>query len=291
MRMMRIYRSVDDATAFQQAHVVPLLGQIAQTYASDWATTFGESSLPTIGKFRRSIISVLIRRPTPVFPPVSEVDRSIQEEFIFLWEAKKWRWRRRPVWLVLNADGTLDSGDSEIGFDGFASKILHIKDTNKTVTDCEWQDSTRFAALMARYAEASDQTGRPRFFYLVPDGSTLPQIHFLPEPDKAYDVFATIYTSAPDLGTDYDSTTGLDQMPAAFRMHLRDRVVARSMHEYSGDNKDALRFMAKVDRDYMTLLAEFDDQGSIEWNASYYKPTKFIKSFKSFNGRFLGGMG
>tara|TARA_R100000458_G_C8212313_1_gene199341 strand:- start:732 stop:923 length:192 start_codon:yes stop_codon:yes gene_type:complete len=58
-----------------------------------------------------------------------------------------------------------------------------------------------------------------------------------------------------------------------------------------GADADAKMWAARVEKDYQSLLAEFDDTGSNEWNAAYFKPARFQKEFRSFNGRFLGGMG
>jgi hypothetical protein len=88
-----------------------------------------------------------------------------------------------------------------------------------------------------------------------------------------------------------DNDDGLKNLPASFRMHLRDRIIARVMHEYSKDNAEANRFMQKVEKDYLTLLAEFDDSGSNEWNASYYDTGKWARTFRSGRGKFIGGYG
>jgi len=289
--LIRRFRSPQDAAIYKQNHVTPLLQEIAATYSADWTTTFGSTPTITPGGLRKSVISSLIRKKDPVFPPLSEIDSAIQEEFIILWEARKWRFRRRPLWLKIKTDGSMTTSDDEISFDGIASKIIFVKDTaTKVVTHCEWKDSTKFAELMARYANATDNTGTPRFFFLIPEGDQ-EVIQFLPEPDEEYDAFATIYIGAPVLGASNSSETGLKKLPASFRMHLRDRIIGRIMHEYSTNHKEALRFTAKVDNDYRTLLAEFDDTGSNEWNASYYQSGKWAGSFRSGRGKYIGGYG
>ena len=289
--LIRRYRSPQDSAIYRQTQIEPLMQQIAATYSSNWGSSFGETDSITPGNLRKSVISSLIRKKQPVFPPLSEVDRAIQEEFLILWDCRKWRFRRRPLWLKIKTDGSVTTVFSDISFDGIASKIIQVKDTStKVITKCEWRDSTKFAELMAIYAGETDNTGTPRYFFLIPEGDR-EVIQFLPEPDKEYDAFATIYIGAPSLGSSNESDTGLKKLPASFRMHLRDRIIARVMHEYSTDNAEANRFAEKVEKDYRSLLAEFDDTGSNEWNASYYNTGKWAGSFRSGRGKYIGGYG
>ena len=289
--LIRRFRSPQDAAIYKSTQIDPFMQEIAATYSADWGSAFGDTNTITPGNLRKSVISSLIRKKDPVFPPLSEVDRAIQEEFIILWEARKWRFRRRPLWMKINVDGSMTTAFDDISFDGIASKIIFVKDTStKVVTKCEWKDSTKFAQLMANFAGETDATGSPRYFFLIPEGDQ-EVIQFLPEPDEVYDAFATIYIGAPTLGASNDSDTGLKKLPASFRMHLRDRIISRVMHEYSKNGPEANRFANKVEKDYLTLLAEFDDQGSNEWNASYYNTGKWAGSFRSGKGRFLGGYG
>ncbi len=289
--LIRRFRSPQDSAIYKGTHVTPLLQEIAKTYSIDWGAEFGATTSQTPGNLRRSVVSSLIRKKDPVFPPLTEIDRAIQEEFVILWEAKKWRFRRRPLWLKIKTDGSMTTAFDDISFDGIASKIIFVKDTaTKVVTHCEWRDSTKFAELMARYAGATDSSGTPRFFFLIPEGDQ-EIIQFLPEPDEEYDAFATIYIGAPVLGSSNDDDTGLKKLPISFRVHLRDRIIARVMHEYSTDNAEANRFAAKVEKDYQTLLAEFDDSGSNEWNATYYDSAKWSGSFRSGRGKYIGGYG
>ena len=289
--LIRRFRSPQDSAIYKQNHIAPLMQEIASTYSADWGSEFGASTTITPGSLRKSVISSLIRKKDPVFPPLSEIDNAIQEEYIMLWEARKWRFRRRPLWLKIKTDGSMTSAYDDITFDGIASKIIHVKDTaTNVVTHCAWKDSTKFAELMARYAGATDATGTPRYFFLIPEGDQ-EIIQFLPEPDEEYDAFATIYIGAPALGASNSNDTGLKKLPISFRMHLRDRIIARVMHEYSKDGPEANRFAKKVENDYLTLLAEFDDTGSNEWNASYYDSGKWAGSFRSGRGKFLGGYG
>lgn len=289
--LIRRFRSPQDAAIYKSTQIDPFMQEIAATYSADWGSAFGDTNSITPGNLRKSVISSLIRKKDPVFPPLSEVDRAIQEEFIILWEARKWRFRRRPLWLKIKTDGSMTSAFDDITFDGIASKVIHVKDTStKVVTTCEWKDSTKFAELMAKYANATDAQGTPRFFFLIPEGDQ-EIIQFLPEPDEEYDAFATIYIGSPALGSSNDSETGLKKLPASFRMHLRDRIISRVMHEYSKNGPEANRFANKVEKDYLTLLAEFDDTGSNEWNASYYDSGKYAGGFRSGRGKYLGGYG
>jgi hypothetical protein len=289
-RLTRKFKSVQDAAIFRQTQITPLLGALATTYIQDWGTTLNVTTGTITGAtLRKSVISILVRQKEPSYPPLHEVDRAIYEEFAILWESRKWRFRRRPLWLKIKTDGTVVTGDNNVTFDSIASKVITIKDGTKGITECVWKDSTKFSDLMARYANETGKTGRPRWFYLIPEGDT-EYIQFFPEPDKEYDAFAVIYTGVPELNTKLDSDDGLKKLPVAFRTHLRDRVLARVTREF-GDPQESARIQDKVERDYLTLLAEYDDQGSNEWSASYYKPARFAKDFRSFNGRFLGGMG
>jgi hypothetical protein len=288
-RLMRRFRSLQDAASFRETQIQPLLGSIATTYISDWNTDFRTTRTLTPNMIRQSVISILIRKSNPAYPPLHEVDRAIYEEFAMLWECRKWRFRRRPLWLKIKTDGTVVSNDDSVSFDGIASKVITIKDGTRAPSQCVWKDSSKFSDLMGRYANESDITGRPRWFFLIPEGDT-EYIQFFPEPDKEYDAFAVIYTGVPVLSTDGDDDAGLKKLPTAFRMHLRDRVVSRMMREF-GERTEANNIEQRVERDYLTLLAEFDDQGSNEWSASYYRPIRYARGFASFSGRFLGGMG
>ena len=288
--LIRRYRSPQDAAVFRATEIDPFMAEVASTYAADWGSGYGATDAITPGSLRKSVVSYLIRKKEPVFPPLSEVDAAIQQEFIMLWEARKWRFRRKPEWLHINVDGSVSSAES-YSFDGIASKVIYIKDpSTKQVTTCEWRDSTKFAELMARYSGEVNATGSPKHFYLQPDGKNM-KISFLPEPDKEYDAFATVYLSAPSLGGSNDSETGLKDLPVSFRMHLRDRIIARIVHESSSDGPEANRFIKKVQNDYLTLLAEFDDTGSNEWNISYHDSGKWAGGFRSGRGRYLGGYG
>jgi len=290
-RLTRRYKSAQDSAVFRQTQITPLLGALATTYIQDWGTSLNVTTGDLTGAaLRKSVISILVRQKEPSYPPLHEVDRAIYEEFAILWESRKWRFRRRPLWLKIKTDGTVVTGDDDVSFDSIASKVITIKDpSSKSVTECVWKDSTKFSDLMARYANESDKTGRPRWFYLIPEGDT-EYVQFFPEPDKEYDAFAVIYTGVPTLSATLSSDVGLKKLPIAFRTHLRDRVLARVTREF-GDPQESTRIQDKVERDYLTLLAEYDDQGSNEWSASYYKPMRFAREFRSFNGRFLGGMG
>ena len=289
--LIRRFRSPQDAAIYKATQIDPFMLEIANTYSADWGSAFGETNSITPGNLRKSVIASLIRKKDPVFPPLSEVDRAIQEEFIILWEARKWRFRRRPLWLKIKTDGSMTSAYDDITFDGIASKIIFVKDTaTKVVTHCEWKDSTRFAELMSRYANATDSTGVPQYFFLVPEGDQ-EVIQFLPEPDEEYDAFATIYIGAPTLGSSNNSDTGLKKLPSSFRMHLRDRIISRVMHEYSKNGPEANRFANKVEKDYLSLLAEFDDTGSNEWNASHWQRGKWSGTFRSGRGKYIGGYG
>ena len=284
-RLLRQFRSVQDADTFRKTAIASLLGQIVSTVAheDDWDSTSTPTTSLTIAGIRKSVLGILIRQPTPVFPSINVLDKAILEEHVMLWDSRKWRWRRKAIKIQIGTDGSVSAATDTPGIDGFATKIIYIKDSNNSVSEIHWKDSTRWAELMAHFD--GEPTGKPKYFYLQPGGSTI-GISWLPEPDKAYDGFCTIYSRCSGL----DGESPLSDLPHSFRMHLRDRIVARMLMLF-GDNADARIWASKVEKDYQSLLAEFDDTGSNEWNAAYHKPARFQKDFRSFNGRFFGGMG
>ena len=289
--LIRRFRSPQDAHIYAREHIQPLLGEIAATYSANWGSAFGETESITPGNLRVSIVNSLIRKSEPVFPPIAEIDRTIQMEFIKLWDMRKWKFRRRALWLKIQTDGSVTTAESGIGFDGIASKWFFIKDpSSKVRTKCKSVDSTKFAELMAYYADEDWLTGKPEVFYLQPGGYQ-EVISWLPEPDKIYNAYASVYLKVPSLGSTNASETGLKQLPMAFRMHLRDRVIASIMHEYGKEGAESNRFANKVEKDYRTLLVEFDDTGADDWNVSDIEANRFTKSFRSNQGRFIGGMG
>ena len=284
-RLIRQFRSVQDADTFRKTAIASLLGQIVSTASETWDTAAASvGTATTVAGIRKSVISILIRQTVPVFPPLEVLERFVAEEHVMLWDSRKWRFRRRPMQMTLAVSGDVSSSVDLGNIDGFASKIIYLKDSNNVVTEVHWKDSTRWAELMAHYE--GESTGKPRYFYLQPGGGA-PGISWFPEPDAEYKAFAVAYTRCDNTG---DTEAGISDLPPSFRMHLRDRIVARMLMLF-GDDKDARMWAAKVEKDYRSLLAEFDDAGSIEWNAAYFKPTRFQKEFRSFNGRFLGGMG
>tara|TARA_R100001594_G_scaffold38566_3_gene69893 strand:- start:13 stop:1098 length:1086 start_codon:yes stop_codon:yes gene_type:complete len=285
-RLIRQFRSVQDADTFRKTAITSLLSQIVSTivHEDDWTNSSSGSAATDAASLRKSIIGILIRQPTPVFPSLDVLDKAVVEEHITLWDSRKWRFRRKPVKMTLGTTGDVSANTSMGSFDGFASKIIYLKDSSNNVTEVHWKDSTRWAELMAHYD--GEDSGKPRYFYLQPGGSSM-SISWFPEPDAEYTLYAVMYTRCDSL-TDTDA--GIADLPTSFRMHLRDRVVARMLMLFGAD-ADAKMWAAKVEKDYQSLLAEFDDTGSNEWNASYFKPARFQKEFRSFNGRFLGGMG
>ena len=283
-RLIRQFRSVQDADTFRKTAIASLLGQIVSTASETWAKAHsGQGSDISVAGMRKSAISILIRQKTPVFPPLEVLERCVAEEHVLLWDSRKWRFRRKPVNMTLDVSGSLSAATSIGNFDGLASKVIYIKENN-VVTEAHWKDSTRWTQLMAHYE--GEPTGRPRYFYLQPGGDSM-SISWFPEPDKEYSAFAVMYVKCD--GTS-DTMSALGDWPPSFRIHLRDRIVARMLMLF-GEDADARMWAAKVEKDYLSLLAEFDDTGSNEWNAAYFKPTRFQKEFRSFNGRFLGGMG
>jgi hypothetical protein len=285
-RLIRQFRSVQDADTFRKTAIASLLSQIVSTIAhdDDWSTTASGTSVTSAVSLRKSIIGILVRQSTPVFPSIDVLDKAVVEEHIILFDSRKWRFRRKPVKMTLNTSGDLSANTTMGEFDGFASKIIYLKDSSNNVTEVHWKDSTRWAELMAHYD--GESTGRPRYFYLLPRGSSM-GISWFPEPDAEYTCYAVMYIRCD---ATYDTDAGIGDLPASFRIHLRDRVVARMLMLFGAD-ADAKMWAAKVEKDYQSLLAEFDDTGSNEWNAAYFKPARFQKEFRSFNGRFLGGMG
>ena len=84
--LIRRFRSPQDSAIYKQNHIAPLMQEIAATYSADWTSEFGASTTITPGSLRKSVISSLIRKKDPVFPPLSEVDNAIQSIFDLLEE-------------------------------------------------------------------------------------------------------------------------------------------------------------------------------------------------------------
>ena len=78
-RLYRRFRSSGDAAIFRKMNIAPLLGSIATTYIADWNTDFRTTKSLTPNMIRQSVISILIRKNDPAYPPMHEVDRAIYE--------------------------------------------------------------------------------------------------------------------------------------------------------------------------------------------------------------------
>lgn len=183
-RLIRQFRSVQDADTFRKTAIASLLGQIVSTIASDndWSKTASGVSTTTAEGIRKSVIDILVRQPTPVFPSIDVLDKAIVEEHVMLWDSRKWRFRRKPIKMTLATTGSVSASTDMGNLDGFASKIIYLKDSTNNVTEVHWKDSTRWAELMAHYD--GESTGKPRYFYLQPGGSSQ-AISWFPSPIRS----------------------------------------------------------------------------------------------------------
>lgn len=253
----RRFRSVQDYYVHWQSYVAPLLQRIADHYTADWntATTQADDSI-SVQAIARSVIAICVRQRTPIFPIILQLHTIIREEFVKLWNMRKWEFRKRNVTVTINADGTMTVPSSYI-FDGMASKFFVIRESSGARSKVHWIDASREADKAAKY---SGTTGKPLFFYDIDEGTTK-SITFLPAPDAAYTAHAVIYIGAPSFGNAI-ANTGLHNLPQDFRPFLRSMVLAKCLSLWGREDVDAARAISLVKRELDELAAEFDDKGA-----------------------------
>jgi hypothetical protein len=289
-RAYRTFRSPQLAAQYHRDTVEPLYRRVVDNLdteflipaSSNWADAI---SLETM---MRSIIGILVSQRTPVIPGVSEAMRTIREEYVKLWEERRWSFKVRHTTLQIATTGAVNFGDdgtTDFGFDGFASKYIWII-SNSRPYKCQWLDSTRFAQAKAEYDQLATSTGRPRYFYTEDWGSD-PLIHWAPDPDQAYTGYANILLRAPAFSGDHSDNgtgNGLNSLPPPFRGHLRDRVVARLLSKWGREDTDAKRLFVQVRSDAIELTDNWSERGA---EASAVAPpagNKMVRQLRSYRG-------
>lgn len=275
----RRWRSPQDFHAHWTQYVAPLLERIADHYTADWnsASALQDDSF-SVQSLRQSAMAIVVRQRTPIFPPVREVDRIIRDEFVKLWNERKWEFRKRPVKLTITTAGDVQAAESFI-FDGMLSKHMTIKHTSGRTT-IEWVDATRAADLLAVY---DGQTGVPMFFYDVDKGDTK-SIQFIPMPDAEYTAFAVIYIGAPAFASAANSTETVSLLPVEFRINLRDFIVAKIVHNWGREDTDASRLLGVAQSERDRLAQAWDDKGASRARIRGHHHRSFINDLMSFRG-------
>lgn len=282
----RLFRSPQDYHAHFQTYVGPLLQRIANHFTGDWNSSSAlADDTVTVQSIRRTVIALCVRQRTPIFPVILQLDTMIREEFVKLWNSRKWEFRKRDVDLTINADGTLTLPANH-GFDGMASKSFAIATSTNMVQEVKWLDATRFSIMRTRMG---DSEGIPKFFYDTDHGQTK-AIRFLPAPDAAYTGHAVIYITAPAFG-DAMSTNGLNNLPAEFRAHLRDLVFAKCLGIWGREDNDAARAYNRTMSEQNRLAAEWDDKGASRSTARPHGQKSWINQLMSGGGLVIGGRG
>lgn len=269
-RAYRVFRSPQLAAEYNKATVMPAFYRAVDSFDPNFyfvsAGAWGDNiSLDTM---LRTVIGTLVRQRTPVIPPVEEGLRTIREEFVKLWESNRWPFRVRHTTLNIDGtDGSVTFGTEEEGFegfDGFASKHIYILDSSGIVHKCEWLDSTRFSIAKAQCdASTNTSTGRPVYFFTEDRGS-VQAIHWAPDPDDDYTAYANIIIKPPTFTslTSNSSLNGLNSMPAAFRAHLRDTVIAKLLSKWGREDTDAKRLLAQIQMDSIQLADDWAERGA-----------------------------
>lgn len=270
-RGIRMFRSEEQSDAYQKNVVGPMLlrtvdhlnSQGTQGRLAD-ADSYDDPF--SINIMLRSLISILVKQRTPVIPAVNDAARTIREEFVKLWEARRWTFRVRHTTFTIQADGSILLPEGvETQFDGFASKNIWINGTGSSRSTCIWLDSNRFAGAKAYYESGiTPSTGLPRYFFWE-DRGTIQVIHWVPTPDQAYTAFANILIKAPNFAVfadDSSDNNGLNNMPSPFRHHLRDRCVARLLSRYGREDTDAARWLQTVDAEFQEMADNWAERGA-----------------------------
>ena len=234
----------------------------------------------------RSVIGILIRQRTPVIPPFMEGQRTVRDEFVKLWEGRRWAFRLRMKKMTITTDGELlnPAGDTD-KFDGLASKNIVLLTSNNQRYRLDWVDATRAASISAFY---DGKTGRPRFFF-DEDRGTIQGIHFWPKPDKTYDAFAGIIIGPPPFLTSANVKDAFAQLPVPFRAHLRDKIIARLLSDFGREDVDAARALRNVEREERALARAWDYKGSSRYNARGHHHLAYLNDTMSYRGNFIFG--
>ena len=263
-RLKRHFRSTADYAAHWRIFVEPLQDRIADHYTAAWmATTPQATDIVTAVTLRQQVIAVIIRQRHPVFMPVAEIDRVIREEFVRLWMARYWKFRRKMLKVSLQASTGNITTSSTYSIACIASrKFRIIGSSDSASSDVTWLDSNRAIEAAAAY---DGQTGRPLYFYTTwNDGREA--ITFIPLPDQAYTAYVMVYIGAPPFtptGMQGD-IDGLRMLPPELRGHLRDRAISHIIGYAGREDNDATRLMNKVERDYVLHCGQWDDGGPSE---------------------------
>jgi hypothetical protein len=278
---MTRFRNTQAGVLYFREHVAPLFERAALHFEDEFHTTSGVSRTFTLSELRRSVIATLLRQRTPVVPPFIQSNRVIHDEYVKLWDERRWTWRVRHKEVTIQTSGQVDlpGGDND-SLDGFASKHFTILLSNGQRSKIYWLDSERWAEAAARY---DGDTGRPRFFFIENMGVFPHVIRFLPTPDIAYTAFVNVFIGPPTLAAD-DDGAAFDAMPTAFRAHLRNRVIGAMMSEWGREDADTQRWERKVEKERQTFGPEWDYAGSHEYSARGHHGHQFISMLSSYRG-------
>jgi hypothetical protein len=261
-RAMRHFRSTADAERFEQL-ADRQEARLAQHYAINWgaASALADDSINPVA-LRNSVLSVIIRQRTPWYPPIELVDRIMREEFVKLWNERRWEFTKRNARFSIGTNGTVCATDATGGglvFDGMCSNKIWIKPstTGLGVRPCVFLDANRFAEAAAAF---DGRTGRPRHFHDFDEGD-IKRIAFIPQPDAVYTAFGIIYIAAPQFNPS-TGREGLKLLPVEFRASLRDYIVAKVMHFSGREDTDAARALTLAQSERAQMAQAWDDKGA-----------------------------
>jgi hypothetical protein len=291
-RAYRRFRSPETGATFRQQHVVPIYQQLSTFFDPNFATaTIIPTDTVTYNSVARTAIARLIRQRTPVVPPFHEAQRTIRNEFIKLWKAKRWTWRVRFKQITITSEGAIEfpEGDTD-NFDGFASKHIHIRNSAGLRSKVYWLDSERFANAAANYFDNAGDltTGLPEYFYDESLGDQ-PVITCLPKPDQAYFGYANVVIGPPNLSSDSTNDFDLEALPFAFQAHLQDRIFAILLSQWGKEDVDASRALRNVEKDYLSLTTAWEDKGAHRYSARGHHQQRLVQKLASYTGNRIVG--
>lgn len=290
-RAYRTFRSPQRAAEYHRDTVETMYRRVIDHFDSEFfaPTSDNWGDAISMSSLMRSVLTVLINQRTPVVPTVNEVTRTVRDEFVKMWEERRWNFRVRHTQIQISGtDGSVYFGPlgdpSDFGFDGFASKFIWIIE-NGRANKCQWLDSTRFAQCKAEY-DQRETTGRPLFFFTEDWGSD-PLIHWAPDPAADYTAYGNIILRAPAFsGTLTDSGTGngLNSLPPPFRSHLRDRVASKLLSKWGREDTDARRQLVQVRSDAIELADNWAESGAETSGTVPPAGYKMVRQLRSYRG-------
>jgi len=283
-RGVRRFRSHQDGHIYMQQVAQPLLQRTLETHDPSF-----NSSAPLAGRsvslaiMRRAIIGILVRQRTPIFPPLVIADQVIYDEFVKMWEGRRWTWkiRAKRATITTQGDFLLPAGDTDV-FDGLASKNFILRLTNGQVHRVSWLDPERFTQAQAHF---QDVTGRPRYFS-DEDHGNIQRITFLPTPDQNYTAYASIIRGPPSgfVAAASQVDPGLTSLPLPFRAALRDLCIASLANKWGREDNDATRLYRIAREELAALGPKWEDKGASRSNARGHHHLNYINDLRSYDG-------